>query len=272
MVVHVDEVSQNTVFGDEERKGISQDRIRTFPSLNLPFLPGRASLTKPQLHNSHLASRSMPYDEFDANKKPDLAIPYLLRPTRESLDSALDSWAKICGADIVDSVGADGGEKQIIVVDFSKDGESRSYKRLCGPHNVLICLDLAQVPVPASRHLMLLTGTHPPIDKRQERPFPQRPSSTSASSSSSTSTSTSTSTSSATPSSGRHNSTIPTGGPLLDRVQILTTPIITGVLISFLIFLPIIGFGIWALASIQVPPRMMEISKGMVVSKDKKDN
>lgn len=111
---------------------------------------------------------------------------------------------------------------------------------------------------------MLLTGTHPPVEKRQERPFPKH-SSTSASSATGTSTST------ATPSSGKHNSTIPTGGPLLDRVQILTTPIITGVLITFLIFLPIIGFGIWALAGIQVPPRMMEIGKGMVVGKEKKD-
>jgi len=107
--------------------------------------------------------------------------------------------------------------------------------------------------------MMLLTGTHP-IDKRQERPFPLRPTSSSSSASRPSSSS-----------SDRSNSTIPTGGPLLERVQILTTPIITGVLITFLIFLPIIGFGIWSLAGIQVPPRMMEISKGMIVSKDKKD-
>lgn len=96
-----------------------------FPtSLNRAKSPSdETPLTTPQLHNSHLASRSMPYDKIDANKKPDLAIPYLLRPTRESLNSAIDSWAKICGADVVDSVGTDGGEKQIVVVDFSKDGE-----------------------------------------------------------------------------------------------------------------------------------------------------
>jgi len=67
------------------------------------------------------------------------------------------------------------------------------------------------------------------------------------------------------------NTTAPTGGPLLDRVQLLTTPIITALLITFGLFVPIIGFGVSALAGIQVPPRMMEISKGMVVGKDRKE-
>ena len=66
----------------------------------------------------------MPYDELDASKKPDLAIPYLLRPTRESLNSAIDSWAKICGADVVHGAGVEGGEKQVILMDFAKDGKS----------------------------------------------------------------------------------------------------------------------------------------------------
>lgn len=68
-----------------------------------------------QLHNSHLASRSMPYDS-----KADLAIPYLLRPTRNSLDGALDTWAKVCGAEVVDQMDTSGG-KQIVVVDAAKD-------------------------------------------------------------------------------------------------------------------------------------------------------
>jgi hypothetical protein len=57
----------------------------------------------------------------------------------------------------------------------------------------------------------------------------------------------------------------------LDRVQLLTTPIITALLISLLIFVPVVMFGVSALAGIQVPPRMLEIGKGMTVGKDKKD-
>jgi hypothetical protein len=125
--------------------------------------------------------------------------------------------------------------------------------------------DLSNIKLPSTPHLLLLTGTHPVQEKRQERPFPTRPSASSSSSASSPS-------STSDDSDSNSNSTIPTGGPLLQRVQILTTPIITGFLITFLIFMPIIAFGIWSLAGIQVPPRMMEISKGMVVSKDKKDN
>lgn len=67
------------------------------------------------------------------------------------------------------------------------------------------------------------------------------------------------------------NSTAPTNGPLLDRVQLLTTPIITALLITFMLFVPIIAFGVSALMGIQVPPRMMEISKSMIVGKDRKD-
>lgn len=73
-----------------------------------------------------------------------------------------------------------------------------------------------------------------------------------------------------TSSTSRQNTTTPVG-PLLDRVQLLTTPIITALLITFGLFVPIIGFGVSALVGIQVPPRMMEISKGMAVGRDRKD-
>ena len=59
--------------------------------------------------------------------------------------------------------------------------------------------------------------------------------------------------------------------PLLDRVQLFTTPLLTALLISFLIFIPVIMLGIKSLADIQVPPRMMEISRGAQVSKEKKE-
>ncbi|KAL7418502.1 hypothetical protein Q5752_006960 [Cryptotrichosporon argae] len=100
------------------------------------------------------------------------------------------------------------------------------------------------------RHLILYTGT------RQERPFP---SSTTLSSPSSTASTSPTLTS---PGNGFE--------PVLDRVQILTTPVIMALLISLGVLLPILLCGISQLAGIQVPPRMLEISKS-ATTKEKKE-
>jgi hypothetical protein len=67
------------------------------------------------------------------------------------------------------------------------------------------------------------------------------------------------------------NSSSNTTGLLLERAQIFTTPIITALLVTFGIFLPILGLGVSALAGIQVPPQMMSIAKTMSVSQTKKD-
>lgn len=49
------------------------------------------------------------------------------------------------------------------------------------------------------------------------------------------------------------NDTIPSpDAPLLERVQLLSTPVITSLLISFGVLIPILMFGISALAGIQV--------------------
>ena len=111
----------------------------------------------------------------------------------------------------------------------------------------------SRIPSP---DLIILTGssTFPSLTKRQEPPAPSNTSSIP----------------SQTPGSPI-NTTAPTGGPLLDRVQLLTTPIITALLITFGLFFPIIGFGVSALVGIQVPPRMMEISKSMTVGKERKE-
>jgi hypothetical protein len=45
-----------------------------------------------------------------------------------------------------------------------------------------------------------------------------------------------------------------TRGPLLEHATILSTPVITALLISFFILLPILFFGVYALAGIQVCP------------------
>lgn len=55
----------------------------------------------------------------------DLRIPYLLRPSKESLDGAVEDWAKICGAEISSSVDDLVDGKNVIKMDItSDDGES----------------------------------------------------------------------------------------------------------------------------------------------------
>ncbi|KAK8853216.1 hypothetical protein IAR55_003918 [Kwoniella newhampshirensis] len=211
-----------------------------------------------ELHDSRLSELSFP--SHDAH----LHIPYLVKPNRRSLDTRVDEWAETCGAEVVTSFNEAKG-KSLIKLETTADGAMPTLPS-----------DLA------SPHLVLVTGyrSSHTYEKKQERPFPthitsstthhrtRTATSTSSRTSLSASSATSTSTASSRP---HHNSTIPTGGPLLERVQLLTTPIITSLLITFGLFLPIAAFGVSALAGIQVPPRMMEIGKGLVVDKGRKD-
>ncbi|OCF38208.1 hypothetical protein I316_00433 [Kwoniella heveanensis BCC8398] len=214
-----------------------------------------------QLHNSHLPTLPSSHPTNDAL----IHIPYLTKPTRRGLSTGLESWASNCGAEVVSSFDdVEIGEKFVIALDSSADS-------------------LPSIPSTLSEpYIVLLTGSlsSSSAEKRQERPFPthitesatatatETESATATETGSATSTATATDSPTETP---RRNSTIPTGGPLLERVQLLTTPIITSLLITFGLFIPIATFGVMMLTSIQVPPRMMEISKGLVVGKERKD-
>jgi hypothetical protein len=60
--------------------------------------------------------------------------------------------------------------------------------------------------------------------------------------------------------------------PLLARYQFISTPVLMMTLLSLLVLLPILGLGIAALASIQVPPRMDNVKGIQVgVTLDKKN-
>lgn len=209
-----------------------------------------------QLHHSCTSDYSIPSDAH-------VHIPYLHRPDKRSFDDSLDAWADKCGAKMVDDLNDVNG-KRIVKLNVAQ-GERGC---IC-PGNIRIKLTMTIIlAMPSllslpSHSLLLITGSRSSSkrQKRQEeRPFPTYPSTTSSVIARPTSSSPS-----------KHNSTIPTDGPLFDRVQILTTPIITALLISFGIFIPLAAFGVSALASIQVPPRMMEIGKGLVVGKERKD-
>ncbi|WVW86154.1 hypothetical protein I302_108195 [Kwoniella bestiolae CBS 10118] len=205
---------------------------------------------KDDLHSSQLSK--LDYPTHDAH----LHIPYLSRPHKRGLDNGLEGWAQSCGAEVVSSFeDRVEGKKNVIVIDSAKGEAFPSIP--------------STLPEP---YILLLTGSPSPNEnkKRQERPFPTH---ITHSASATTTLTAPTSTSTAEPTSRpNRNSTIPSkDAPLLERVQLLTTPIITSLLITFGIFLPILGFGISMLTSIQVPPRMMEIGKSLSVGKDRKD-
>lgn len=67
------------------------------------------------------------------------------------------------------------------------------------------------------------------------------------------------------------NETRGNGTALLDRYELFSTPVILAVLVSFGIIVPILLLGISSLVGVQVPPRMLEISKTLSVNKDRKD-
>lgn len=50
-----------------------------------------------------------------------------------------------------------------------------------------------------------------------------------------------------------------------------TTPLLSALFVAFFIFFPILGLGLYALTSVQVPPRMMDINKNLGVNKSRKD-
>lgn len=203
-----------------------------------------------QLHASCTSDYGIPSDAH-------VHIPYLSRPDKRSLDDSLDAWADKCGAAVVDDL-ADVDGKRLVKLSIAKGECTSFFFKLHGRHSDKH--GTLAIPSLASPSILLITGSRSSSkpEKRQERPFP-------------TYTSTSSLTTRPTPSSPKHNSTIPTDAPLFDRVQILTTPIITALLVTFGLFIPLAAFGISALASIQVPPRMMEIGKGLVVGKERKD-
>ncbi|WWC91714.1 uncharacterized protein L201_006660 [Kwoniella dendrophila CBS 6074] len=209
-------------------------------------------VNRDNLHFSQLAQ--LDYPTHDAH----LHIPYLSRPQKRGLNNGLESWAESCDAKIVSSFDeCVEGEKSVIVLESSRDESFPTLPSDLSEPYILLLTGSGSTPSSSSSQQ----------EKRQERPFPTH---ITHSASATTTFSAPTSTSTSSPS--KHNSTIPSkDAPLLERVQLLTTPIITSLLITFLIFLPILGFGISMLTSIQVPPRMLEIGKTLSVDKGRKD-
>lgn len=60
---------------------------------------------------------------FGGKPKADLHVPYLVRPGRDALDSAVQTWAQRCGADLVESLDESSGERKLVYVNAKHGGE-----------------------------------------------------------------------------------------------------------------------------------------------------
>jgi hypothetical protein len=61
---------------------------------------------------------------FGGKAKADFHVPYLVRPDRESLDASVQSWARRCGAELVESLGESTGDRKLVYVNAEHGGES----------------------------------------------------------------------------------------------------------------------------------------------------
>lgn len=93
----------------------------------MPFLPSLLALADVQLHQTHLDKMSLPYESSEAG----LHVPYLIKPTVESLDASVQSWAKHCGAEVVDQHSRRSNDKRSVVYYNSERGSSQYDSSRC---------------------------------------------------------------------------------------------------------------------------------------------
>ncbi|GMK56367.1 hypothetical protein CspeluHIS016_0302070 [Cutaneotrichosporon spelunceum] len=201
-----------------------------------------------ELHQTQIKKISLPLD----SSKADLHIPYLIRPTREALDTSVQSWAENCGAELIDdSATPEKGQRTLVYI-HAEHGK-----------------DIALPQDLPARNIVVVTGTRDLSKhelKRQEvaeEPFESVKVPEVVASLPSLSPEPNAS-------AAAKNETDP-DAPKRKHNTYFTTPLITAILITFGVFIPIVFLSVKALASVQVPPRLLEISKALAVDKTRKD-
>ncbi|KAF9526254.1 hypothetical protein CPB83DRAFT_858067 [Crepidotus variabilis] len=120
-------------------------------------------------------------------------------------------------------------------------------------HDRLLAAELSSLADLFPNHLIFLSGSPSPMTKRQEDDHPARPILDLAGGN--------------LPFNTYANSTLPVGG-ILKKYQLLTPALISSLLVSIFVLLPLIFVGVKALSSIQSPIRL-DTTKG--VSQDRKN-
>ncbi|KAI0302961.1 hypothetical protein BC826DRAFT_1089447 [Russula brevipes] len=193
---------------------------------------------QPGLHASDLRSLS-PSSSLAARLQDapsSLQLPYVRFPAPHQAPAAplqdlADKVATLCGAQrIAVPIGANdfdpsssrpAPEKHVLSLSLPAVTESAAArKRSIAEHEARLATELEKVVRAYPRHLVILAGS-----RRQDDPAPAP-------------------------------SPFPPAGGILARYQLLTPALITGLLLAFFVLVPVVLFGVSALASIQSPLRV----------------
>jgi len=180
-------------------------------------------------------------------------FPYVSQGETVSSAKAAQSLADRCGSRLVTlrsgegEVAIEAGHKHVVCIKMPHlEGFAKHRKEAMAMHESHLSSDLETIASLSPKHLVIFTGLPSHLSARQV------PTSSEFDSPSSTSVPAIAS---------APNSTVLEDGGILKRYQILTPALITTLLVTFFILVPIIMFGVSALASIQ-SPLSSEVPKG----------
>ncbi|KAJ6497408.1 vacuolar ATP synthase subunit S1-domain-containing protein [Mycena sanguinolenta] len=199
-------------------------------------------IDQPELHASDL--RSLPSNthlERSLSSSPSSRqFPYVPNSAPIDMSALLESAATRCESRFVSytagqgGISLSGGTKHVISLSFPPlAGLAQERKDTMLKHDSLLSTELAALASTFPNHLIIYTGSSSPSFARRQAPI----------------------------TGSIPNGTASTGGGILAHYQLLTPGIIISLLITLFVLLPIVMFGIQALASIQSPMRN-EIPKG----------
>jgi len=189
---------------------------------------------QPELHASDL--RSLPSDTHIArslsSSPSSRQFPYVPNDAPLDLSALLESAAARCNSRLVSFAPGQGGvslssnTKHVVSLSFPPlAGLAQERKDAMLKHDILLSSELERLAATFPNHLIIYTGSSAPSFAKRAAPIVGR---------------------------AAPNGTATTGG-ILARYQLLTPGLITTLLITLFVLVPIVMFGIQALASIQSP-------------------
>ncbi|KAJ6631357.1 hypothetical protein B0H10DRAFT_489768 [Mycena sp. CBHHK59/15] len=203
---------------------------------------------QPGLHASDL--RSLPSDTHIARSlsasPSSRQFPYVPNPSPIDISTLLESAAARCDSRLVSFAPGQGGvvlsgeSKHVVLLNFpSLGGLAQERKDAMLKHDALLSAELSALSVTFPNHLIIYTGSSAPSFAKRAAPLASAP----------------------------RNGTASTGG-ILAHYQLLTPGLITTLLVTLFVLVPIVMVGIQALASIQSPLRI-EAPKGFDAAEKK---
>ncbi|PPQ68857.1 hypothetical protein CVT26_001691 [Gymnopilus dilepis] len=207
-------------------------------------------IDQPGLHASDLRRLSPEsyVSTVISSSKSARQYPYLPASLSIDISALAESVSQRCGSRLLkyepgqSDVSLTHGVKHVVCVDMQHiDGSRRQRRDVMAKHEPILGDELSTLASMFPNHLMIYTGSLLPslMTKRQAPDTPDRPVLNLSSSD---------------PAFAPSNTSLPTGG-ILKKYQLLTPVLITSLLVTFFVLLPVVFLGLNALASIQTPVR-----------------